>query len=203
MKFFIPAMLFLVSVQCYSKCPVFKRNQRPKALIINFDGLFISEFGGQLLHHNIGKKIVSKCRNKEVISTTFYYGKSSAKKAYLCAKQLKEKFPKLSINVFGHSYGGGKGVFNFLDELVDDALFTLDNVVTFDPRGYSYQYENPGTQYIKKFINIYQRNPLRGMLVQNANYQEDVTGTADHGSLPKVHAQKVMKKLVKGLSCAN
>lgn len=186
-----------------TECPIFSTT-KPKVLLINFDGLGASEFNIKILEKNISQKIIRRCSSKEVHSATFHYGKRGALAAYQCAKKLRESNPLLSISVFGHSFGGGKGVFNFLQNTVKESIIDIENAVTFDPRGYSYRYQNPGNPYVDNFINIYQRKPLRGMQVKGSDFESNVTALGvTHGNLPKTKGDLALKQLRGSLTCAN
>lgn len=203
MKFIIITLALFgsLSVIAKTKCPEFTTN-KSKVLLVNFDGLGASELGLKILERNISSRIKDRCSSLEVHSVTYHYGKRGAKKAYQCAKQIFDNHPNISINIFGHSFGGGKGVFNFLNKVQNESILEVENAVTFDPRGYTYRYTNPGSPYVNNFINIYQRNPLRGMKVKNTDFEIDVTGTSSHGNLPKNHWQTALKNLEGSLSCS-
>jgi hypothetical protein len=210
MKFLIITMCLISTTNAFSKsskprrrCPKFSSNKQ-KALLINFDGLGASEFGIKILESAISKKIKKRCNSIEVKSVNFHYGKRGARAAYDCAKTLLKEHPSLSVNIFGHSYGGGKGVFNFLDNSVAESIVDVENAVTFDPRGYSYEYSNPGKPMVNNFVNLYQRKSLKGMVVKGADFEQDSTGNnVTHGNLPKTKGNLALSKLTNTLQCAN
>ena len=210
MKNIVITMCLLSTVNSFAKqskpktrCTNFSTNKE-KVLLINFDGLGASEFGIKILENNISSKIKTRCTSKEVQAITFHYGKRGTRKAYDCAKRLAKRYPPLSINILGHSYGSGKGVFNFLKNSVDESIIDIDNAVTFDPRGYSHKYTNPGLPHVNNFVNIFQTKPLKGMKVKGANFERDVTGRGiTHGNLPKTKGDLALSKLTYKLQCAN
>ena len=56
---------------------------------------------------------------------------------------------------------------------------SLDDVITFDPRGYSIN-TRTGLPTVKNFVNVDQTRPLEGMKVKNADFEVDVTGESSH-----------------------
>lgn len=198
-SFLLITLLF--SNVLFAKCPE-TISSKTKSIIINFDGLGASEFGLKILERHVSKEIKSSCLNQEVLSLTFHYTKRGASNAIECVKVLQKTTPsQISINTFGHSFGGGKGVMNFIYEAKNQNI-QIENVVTFDPRGYSYRYTNPGAPLVKNFVNIYQRYPLKGMQVQNADFEKDVTGETNHGDIPKDFKEMAIENLIGHLSCA-
>lgn len=170
-------------------------------LIVTFDGLGTAEFGMKVLKRTFYKTAENRCGDR-VANADFYYSKKGAKSAVACAKSFQKHFgSEFELNVVGHSFGGGKGVFNFLKEAKGQGL-KVANAVTFDPRGYSYKYSNPGAPLVRNFVNIYQKVPLAGMLVKGADFETNVTGKASHVGLPRTFSDLALSKMVGKISCA-
>lgn len=170
-------------------------------LIITFDGLATAELKMRLLQKTFVKAAKKACGKDQVIGADFYYSKSSAKEAFACAQSFVKEFgANARINVVGHSFGAGKGVFNFLENAQASGM-NVDNVVTFDPRGYSYQYANPGAPTVHHFVNIYQKIPLAGMLVAGADKEFNVTGKTSHIRLPRKFSDFALEQTVGSLNC--
>ncbi|MCF8059549.1 MAG: hypothetical protein K9K67_09650 [Bacteriovoracaceae bacterium] len=206
MKMPIALTLLFLTVNSYSQCPELLKEAKEKgasSLIITFDGLGTAEFGLGVLQKRVISKIKDRCGAKNISSMEFYYSKEGAKDAMVCAKSFSKAFGgRFTLHVLGHSFGAGKGVFNFIEE-AQKADQYIENVVTYDPRGYSYKYENPGKGTVGNFVNIYQKVPLSGRKVKNADSEFDVTGKSSHVSLPKKFANLAMENLEGALSCAN
>ncbi len=175
-------------------------NEDRSTLIITFDGLMTAELKAKLLQKSFVKEAKNLCGDS-IIGADFYYSKAKAKKAVQCALSFKKEFgSSFRLNLVGHSFGAGKGVFNFLKEAKKKNL-QVDNVVTFDPRGYSYRYSNPGSPLVNHFINIYQKVPLAGMKVKGADKEFNVTGQASHIALPRKLSSFALSKTLGSLNC--
>lgn len=198
-------IFILLNGEVFANCPSLLKEAKKNdssILLINFDGLGTAELGLKVLERRISKKIKKRC-GKKVVFKSFHYGDSGSDQAVSCAESFNEYFgPQFSLNIFGHSYGGGKGVFNFLS-LAKKTNLQIINAVTFDPRGDSYQYTNPGNSLVSNFINFFQRIPLAGMVVENADYEFDVTGKTSHISLPKDFSEQTLNLMVGDLTCAH
>lgn len=188
----------------YAECDKELKEAKKKdsnVLILTFDGLGTAELGMKVLKRTFYKTASERCGDK-VANGDFYYSKRGARKAVACAQSFKKHFGnQLEVNIVGHSYGGGKGVFNFL-KAAKKAGIKVTNAVTFDARGYSYKYSNPGKSQVRNFVNIYQRVPLAGQLVKGADFQQNVTGEASHVGLPRSFSDLALSKMVGLLSCA-
>lgn len=173
-----------------------------RTLIITFDGLGTAEFGMGVLQKRVVKKVEERCGENQVVSQDFYYSKKGAKKAVNCALSFKKEFgDALGLHIMGHSFGAGKGVFNFI-EGAKKAGLSIENAITFDPRGYDYKYSAPSKKVVSNFINIYQKVPLAGRPVKGADFERVVTGKASHVGLPRVFGDMALANTVGDLSCA-
>ncbi len=204
MKTTLLCLLILVAFNTQAQCEKELREAKENnitTLIITFDGLATAEMKMRLLQRTFVKAAKEACGSDRIIGADFYYSKSGAKEAFACAQSFKKEFgSKANINVVGHSFGAGKGVFNFLEHTVKASL-RVDNAVTFDPRGYSYRYKNPGPSVVNQFINIYQKVPLAGMLVSGADKEFNVTGKASHIRLPRKFSKLALKNTLGSLNC--
>lgn len=179
------------------------RSKGARTLIITFDGLGTAELGMGVLQRRVVKKVEERCGENQVASKDFYYSKRGAKKAVACALSFKKEFgDSLSLHIMGHSFGAGKGVFNFIKEAKKSGL-NIENAITFDPRGYSYKYSAPSKRIVSNFINIYQKIPLAGRPVKGADFERVVTGKASHVGLPRVFGDMALANTIGDLSCAH
>lgn len=196
----LAALPTLAFAECDKELAEAKKNDS-SILIITFDGLGTAEFGMKVLKNTFFETAQERCGNK-VANGNFYYSKKGAKKAIACAKSFKKAFGKdFELNVAGHSFGAGKGVFNFLSAAKKEGL-KVTNAVTFDARGYSYKYSNPGKSQVRNFVNIYQKVPLAGQIVKGADFEQNVTGKASHVGLPRGFSDLALSKMVGELACA-
>lgn len=187
MKNALAITLALTSIGTLANCEKLleqaKRENRPQ-LVLTFDGLATAELGMKVLEHTFIKEYERECPRRPIMTKTFYYSKSGAKKAVACAQSFKDEFgDRAKLSIVGHSFGAGKGVFNFIEAARKSDLF-IENAVTFDPRGYDYKYSAPSKSLVGNFVNIYQKFPLAGRKVKGADYEANVTGRTSHVGLP-------------------
>lgn len=198
--------LLLITFNSYSQCPELLKEAKENGasnLIITFDGLGTAELKMGVLQKRVVSKIKDRCGSKNISSKDFYYGKDAAKEAIACAQSFSKAFGgRFSLHVLGHSFGAGKGVFNFIEEAEKKGQY-IENIVTFDPRGYSYKYANPGKEVVGNFVNIYQKVPLAGKKVKNADKEFNVTGMSSHVGLPRKFATLALESMEGALRCAN
>lgn len=201
MKALMIISLLVTGIARGASCPK-SVPQEVDSVVILFDGLMTAELNLRLLERSIGESIKNRCGENKVLLINSYYGKSSARKVTKCLQTLQQKTKKkLKFMAIGHSFGAGKGVMNFIENFQKKKM-NLDDVITFDPRGYSYKYTNPGLPTVKNFVNIYQRRPLAGKKVKNADYEIDVTGESSHIDLPKKLGDKALSQLSASFQCA-
>lgn len=171
-------------------------------LIVAFDGLGTAELNMGVLERTFAKTAIERCGEERVIAEDFYYSKKGAKKAVACAVSFKKAFGRdFELNVVGHSFGAGKGVFNFFKEAKGKGLVAA-NAITFDPRGYDYKYARPSKNEVRNFVNIYQQIPLAGRTVKGADFEKNVTGKASHVGLPRGFSDLALSQMVGELACA-
>ena len=169
-------------------------------VVVLFDGLGTNEMGSKLLLRDLGSKIQERCEHENLHFVHFHYGKAGARRALDCLQAFKQNFDQeVSFQAIGHSFGAGKGVMNLLD--ISRGKIQFDNVLTFDPRGDSYRYKNPGRSQVTRFINVYQSLPLAGRPVAGAD-QEIFAGPSGHMSLPRKKGDEALRFVVGRLSCA-
>lgn len=199
------ATLFFMGLTAQAQCEklLAEAKQRPTStLVIAFDGLGTAEFGMGVLRRRVVSKIEERCPKNTIASEDFYYSKNGAKKAMACALAFqKEIGSSVSFQVMGHSFGAGKGVFNFIENAKAHGL-TIENAITFDPRGYSYKYAAPSKSVVENFVNLYQKVPLAGRPVKGADFERNVTGKASHVALPRKMADLALDNVIGDLSCA-
>lgn len=206
MKIFaiVVSMLSLAFMTCQADCPEELQEARLQSaspiVVVLFDGLGTNELGSKLLQKDFGEVIERRCSREHITFVNFHYGKSGARKALSCLQSFKSAFGKsVSFHTIGHSFGAGKGVMNLLE--ISKGVLQFQNAITFDPRGYSYRYKNPGKSVVEKFINIYQTIPLAGRPVANANFELNA-GASGHMSLPKKTGELALAQVVGRLTCA-
>lgn len=198
--------LFIPANPAFSQCEKLLESAKKtgaQTLIIAFDGLGTAELGMGVLKRRVIKKVEERCGEKNIAAQSFYYSKRGAKKAVNCALSFKKACgPSTTLHIMGHSFGAGKGVFNFITEAKKKGL-SIENAITFDPRGYSYKYSAPSKTTVSNFVNIYQQVPLAGRPVKGADFERIVTGKASHVALPRVFADMALANSVGDLSCAH
>lgn len=204
-KFFVATLTLFTLTSLQANCDKLLKEAKKNGsntLIIAFDGLGTAEFGMGVLRRRVVSKVEERCGANRISSEDFYYSKKGAKKAVACAKAFEKEFgSSFSLHVMGHSFGAGKGVFNFIKAAKGTGL-NIENAITFDPRGYSYKYSAPSKKQVENFVNIYQNVPLAGRPVKGADFERNVTGKASHVGLPRVMADMALENVIGGLSCA-
>jgi len=202
--FFAFSITGLVFMTCHAECldEIHQANLKTSnpIVVVLFDGLGTNELGSKLLQKDVGEIIENRCSREHITFVNFHYGKPGAKKALNCLKSFKSSFGKsVSFHTVDHSFGAGKGVMNLLE--ISRGVVTYQNVITFDPRGYSYRYKNPGNAIVENFINIYQTIPLAGRPVEGADFELNA-GASGHMSLPMKEGPRALKHLRGRLTCA-
>ncbi len=199
--------LILLSIASQANCDKLLASARQNGsstLIIAFDGLGTAEMGMGVLQRRLVDKVKERCGANKIASQDFYYSKRGAQKAVNCALAFHKEFgSSLSLHVVGHSFGAGKGVFNFIKAAKNTTPLVIENAITFDPRGYSYRYSAPSKKKVENFVNIYQKIPLAGRPVKGADFERVVTGKASHVGLTRVFSDMALANSIGGLSCAH